>query len=144
MGPRKSGVLETRVGHLNARLVMPKSPESEILVKIFADIGETCGKHLAKKIADFDPSISRKIGSEKFHQKSSTNSTGHEIKFFHNETLGAWGHNELNLEGHSLALSACHLHPVNANFHGITAANPPFRKPPFYRDSPKGVRAKGA
>ena len=46
---------------------------------------------LAKKCSDFCPLISRKIGCKKFHEKSSANSTSHEVKFFHHETLGAWG-----------------------------------------------------
>ena len=60
--------------------------------QIFADVGEKCGENLAKKFADFRPSISRR---KKFHEKSSTDSTSHEIKFFHRETLGAWGHNHV-------------------------------------------------
>ena len=52
---------------------MLKSPESEILAKLFADMGENCGEKMAKKFADFRPSISqekwaqtisRKIGDE--------------------------------------------------------------------------------
>ena len=70
---------------------MDKSPESKIQVKFFADIGEKCGEHLAKHFADFRPSISAKNGRKKFHEKSSTNFTIHETKFFHRETLGAWG-----------------------------------------------------
>ena len=51
---------------------MPKSPpDSEILVKFFADIGEKRGENLAKDFADFRPSISRKIGRKKFHAKAS-------------------------------------------------------------------------
>ena len=38
------------------------------------------------------PSISRKGGRKKFHEKLATNSAGREIKFFHRETLGVWGH----------------------------------------------------
>ena len=45
-----------------------------------------------RKIGDFRPSFSRRSGRKKFHEKSSTNSTGHETKFFHHETLGVWGH----------------------------------------------------
>ena len=74
--------------------VMPKSPESEILVKFFPDMGEKCGENLAKNFADFRPSISRTFGRKKFHEKSSANSTSHEIEFFHSETLGACGHNK--------------------------------------------------
>ena len=59
--------------------------------------GEILRSHAAKiwrnVFADFRPSISRKSGRKKFHEKSSTNSTSNETKFFHSETLGAWGHN---------------------------------------------------
>ena len=71
---------------------MPKSPESEVLAKCFADMGENrkSGENLAKHLADFRPSISRKIGRKKFLTKnSSANSTSHDIKVFHRETLGA-------------------------------------------------------
>ena len=56
---------------------MPKSPESEILAKFFADMGENHGENLAKKIADSRPSISRNIGRKNFDEKSSANSTSH-------------------------------------------------------------------
>ena len=72
---------------------MATSPESEILAKFFADMGEKCCEKMAKCFADFRPSISRKSGREKFHEKLATNSAGREIKFFHRETLGVWGHN---------------------------------------------------
>ena len=49
--------------------IMPKSPKSEILAKIFADMGEKCGEKMAKIFADFRPSISRKSGRKKFHGK---------------------------------------------------------------------------
>ena len=75
---------------------MPKRPESEILAKFFADMGEKCGENLAKTFADFCPSISRKIGRIKFHEKSAATFTSHEIEFFHCETLGAWGHKLLD------------------------------------------------
>ena len=74
---------------------MPKSPESEILAKFFADMGEKCGEKMAKFFADFRPSISRKSGRKKFHEELATNSAGREIKFFHRETLGGWGHKKL-------------------------------------------------
>ena len=80
---------------------MPKSPESEILAKFFADMGEKCGEKMAKCFADFRPSISRKSGRKKFHEKLATNSAGRKIKFFHRETLGVWGHKED--EGHAKA-----------------------------------------
>ena len=71
--------------------LVPKSPESEILAKFFADMGEKCGEKMAKFFADFRPSIFRKSGRRKFHKKLATNSGGREIKFFHRETLGGWG-----------------------------------------------------
>ena len=71
---------------------MPKSSESEILAKFFADMGEKFGEKMAKLFADFRPSISRKSGRKKFHEKLATNSAGREKKkVFHRETLGAWG-----------------------------------------------------
>ena len=73
--------------------VTPKSPESEILAKFLADAGGKCGEKLAKKFSPhFRPSISRKSGRKKFDEKSSTNPTSHETKFFCRKTLGAWGH----------------------------------------------------
>ena len=74
----------------------PKNPESEIAAKNFANVGEKRGENLAKFLADFRPSISKKSGRKKFHEKSSTNSTSHETKFFHCKTLGAWGHKKLS------------------------------------------------
>ena len=70
---------------------MPKSPESEILAKFFADMGEKCGEKLAKNFTDFRPSISRRSGRKKFHEKLASNLAGRETKFFHHEALGAWG-----------------------------------------------------
>ena len=58
---------------------MPAIPQSEVLAKFFEEIGEI----LAKFFADFRPSISRENGRKKFHEKSSTFSTVHKIKFFH-------------------------------------------------------------
>ena len=78
---------------LGTPFLMPKSPEREILAKFFADTGEKCGEKMAKFFADFRPSISRKSGRKKFHEKLATNSAGRKIKFFHRETLGVWGHN---------------------------------------------------
>ena len=63
------------------------------MAKKFADVGEKRGENLAKFLADFHPSVSKKSGRKTFHEKSSTNSTSHETKFIHCETLGAWGHN---------------------------------------------------
>ena len=75
---------------------MPKSPESEILAKFFANMSEKCGEKMADFFADFGPSISRRSGRKKFHEKLATNSAGREIKFFHRETLGVWGHKKAN------------------------------------------------
>ena len=83
-----------------------KSSESEILAKCFADVGEKRGEHLAKLFADFRPSISRQSGRKKFHEKSSTKFPSREttLKFFHCETLGAWGpKNSQNWICHSFA-----------------------------------------
>ena len=77
--------------HPELQLVMPKRSESEIPAKYFVDMGEKRGENLVKNFSDFRPSISRKNRRKKFHEKFSANSTGHEIKFFHRETLGAWG-----------------------------------------------------
>ena len=55
--------------------LMFKSSESEILAKMFADMGEKRGKSLAKCFADFRPSISWKSGRKKCHEKSSTTFT---------------------------------------------------------------------
>ena len=62
-------------------------------------MGEKCGEKMAKIFADFRPSISRKSGRKKFHEKLGTDSAGHEIKFFHRETLGVWGHNSVHTRG---------------------------------------------
>ena len=74
---------------------MPKSPKSESLANFFVDMGEKCGEKMAKCFADFRPSISRKSGRKKFHEKLATNSARSAIKFFHRETLGVWGHQKL-------------------------------------------------
>ena len=71
---------------------MPKSPESKILAKFFADMDKKCGEKMVKFFADFRPSISRKSGHKRFHEKLATDSAGREIKLFHRETLGVWGH----------------------------------------------------
>ena len=68
---------------------MPAIPQSEVLVKFFEEIGEKCSEILAKFFADFRPSISRENGRKKFHEKSSTFSTVHQIKFF--SLLQLWG-----------------------------------------------------
>ena len=45
-----------------------------------------------RRFAEFRPLISRRSGRKKFHEKLSTISASRETKFFHRETLGAWGH----------------------------------------------------
>ena len=52
--------------------VVPAILQSEVLAKCFEEIGEKCGKILAKFFADFRPSISRENGRKKIHEKSST------------------------------------------------------------------------
>ena len=44
--------------------------ESEILAKVFAEVGEKRGETLAKLFADFRPLISRKSGRNEFHDNS--------------------------------------------------------------------------
>ena len=89
--------MRERLGEENPALcgswqeIVPKSPESKIPAKFFADMGEKCGEKMAKFFADFRPSISKKRGRKKFHEKLATNSAGREIKFFHRETLGVGG-----------------------------------------------------
>ena len=46
---------------------MPKSPESEILSKFFANTSGKCDENFAN---NFRPSISRKIGCKKLHEKN--------------------------------------------------------------------------
>ena len=70
---------------------VPAIPQSEVLAKFFEEIGEKCGEILAKFFADFRPSISRENGRKKFHEKSSTFSTVHQIKFFHCCNSGGLG-----------------------------------------------------
>ena len=69
-----------------------KSPESEILTKFFADVGEKCEK-MANFFADFRPSISRKSGRKKFHEKLATNSesAGRENKILSPRDSGSLG-----------------------------------------------------
>ena len=68
--------------------MVPNSPESEILAKCFADMGEKCGENLVKNFTDFRPSIPR---AQEIHEKLSTHSASRETRLFHRETLGAWG-----------------------------------------------------
>ena len=79
-----------------------RRPQSEIRVKVlacqFQEIGEKCGKILAKKnrFTDFRPSISRENGRKKIFTSippriRTSNSTGPEPKFFHCNTLGVGG-----------------------------------------------------
>ena len=70
---------------------MPATPQSEVLAKFFEEIGEKCGEILAKIFADFCPSISRENGRKKFHEKSLTFSTVHQIKCFHCCSSGGLG-----------------------------------------------------
>ena len=74
--------------------IVPAIPQSEVLAKFFEEIGEKFGEILAKFFADFRPSISRENGRKKFHEKSSTFSTVHQIKFFHCCNSGGLGAQE--------------------------------------------------
>ena len=64
--------------------------------KLFGGVQKFSGERVLWYVlqfsADFRPSFSRKSGRKMFHEKSLTNCTGHETKFFHRGTLGAWGH----------------------------------------------------
>ena len=78
---------------------VPKSPESDVLAKCFADTGEKCGENLAKNFADSHPGFLQypgKLAARNFTKKFSANSTGHDMKFFHRETPEAWGHKILS------------------------------------------------
>ena len=70
--------------------VVPAIPQSEVLAIFLQEIGEKCGEISAKFFADFRPSISRENGRKKSHEKSSTFSMVHEIKFFHCCISGGW------------------------------------------------------
>ena len=76
-------------------VVVPAILQSEVLAKFFEEIGGKCGEILAKFFADFRPSISRENGRKKFHEKSSTFSTVHQIKFFHCCNSGGLGAQKL-------------------------------------------------
>ena len=65
--------------------------KSEILAKVFADMGEKRGENLAKNFAGFVLQFPGKVAARNFTKKSSTSPTSHETKFLHRETLGAWG-----------------------------------------------------
>ena len=106
---------------------MPQSPESEILAIFFADNGEKCGEKMAKCFADFRPSISRKSGRKKFHEKMATNSAGRGIKFFHRETLGVWGHNRLRLSLKWLSCGTNFLAPGTDEKQSCKPVPPKFR-----------------
>ena len=75
----------------NDQKFVPAIPQSEVLAKFLQETGEKCGEILAKFFADFCPSISRENGRKRFHEKSSTFSTVHQIKFFHCCNSGGFG-----------------------------------------------------
>ena len=75
-----------------ATFFMLKSPESEILAIFSPTWAKNAAKKWQKCSPHFRPLISRKSGRKKFHEKLATNSAGREIKFFHRETPGVWGH----------------------------------------------------
>ena len=79
--------------------IVPAISQSEVLAKFFEEIGEKCGEILAKFFADFRPSISRETGRKEFHEKSSTFSTVHQIKFFHCCNSGGLGAQIFNRSG---------------------------------------------
>ena len=83
---------------------------------------------MAKIFADFRPSISRKSGRKKFHKELATNSAGREIKSFHRETLGAWGHKK-----HSARQGYCYtcLAIGGGYFGRVTKKNSDFPCPSF-------------
>ena len=78
-------------GRSSSCTLVPATPQSEVLAKFFEEIGEKCGEILAKFFADFRPSISRENGRKNIHEKSSTFSTVHQIKFFHCCNSGGLG-----------------------------------------------------
>ena len=65
--------------------------QSEVLAKCLREIGEKCSEILAKAFAAFRPSICRENGRHAFHEKSSTFSAVHQIKFFLFSLLQLWG-----------------------------------------------------
>ena len=69
-----------------------EKPREQNSGNFFGDIGEEGSKKMGEFFATFRPSISRKSGRKKFHEKLATNSAGREIEFFHCEPLGVWGH----------------------------------------------------
>ena len=110
--------------------IRPVFPQSEVLVKFVQETGEKCSENLAKNFADFCPSISMESVRKKFHEKSSTFSTLHQIKFFHCCNSGRWGPQHL--------LS---LFPVFFNLSGIVVLNLPLcedlrQPPPLPRRNP--------
>ena len=106
---------------------MPAIPQSEVLAKFLQEIGEKCGENLAKFFADFRPSISRENGRKKFHEKSSTFSTVHQIKFFFTAaTLGALGPNGIFLTHTELKLN-CKARPSPVSG-GVGLLWKPFRE----------------
>ena len=70
---------------------MGTSPESEIQVKFFADIGKNVVKIWRNILQIFVLQFPGKMGVRHFTKKPLTNFTSHETKFFHCETLGAGG-----------------------------------------------------
>ena len=88
--PCVSCVTSHRRGSVGDSFV-PAIPQSEVLANILQEIGEECGEILAKFFAAIRPSISSASGRTKFHEKSSTFSTVHQIEFFHCCNSGGWG-----------------------------------------------------
>ena len=85
-----------RLRFCRASINYAEKPRERNSGKVFRPYGRKCGENLAKNLANFRPSISRRVGRKKPHEKSAANSTSLDTKFFHRETLGAWGgHNYL-------------------------------------------------
>ena len=66
-------------------------PERSFLRNFSKRLAKNAAKFWRNFFADFRPSISRENGCKKFHEKSSTFSTVHQIKFFHCCNSGGLG-----------------------------------------------------
>ena len=109
-GGWRAGAMRVPAGRVVRKFekVVPATPQSEVLAKFFEEIGEKCGELLAKFFADFRPSISRENGRKKIHEKSSTFSTVHQIKFFHCCNSGGLGAQEKAVPDNKIWKTASH------------------------------------
>ena len=98
-------------------LIVRAVPQSEVLAKIFQEIGEKCGE-LWAIFADFHPSISRENSRKNVQKKSSTFAMVHKIEFF---TLQLWG-----LRGPSVQKTHCNCF---LRFRGIHQCQACFQVP---------------